>query len=76
MLVEWEGWGGGRTFGHGRVGSVVSVRVGRGLIVVMSRKVFSSAMSLENCDRPDSSSCLWALLVYRERQVETGGTKT
>ena len=57
-------------------GGVVSVRVGRGLGVVMSRKVFSSAMSLENCDRPDSSSCLWALLVYRERQVETGGTKT
>ena len=62
------------------VGGVVSERVGRGLgglIVVMSRKVFSSAMS-ENCDCPDSSSCscLWALLVYRERQVETGGTKT
>ena len=57
MLVEWEGWGGGRTFGHGRVGSVVSVRFGRGLggsIVVVSRTVFFSAVSLENGDCPDS----------------------
>ena len=69
--IEWdsEGWGWGRTFRHGRVGSVVSVRVGRGLggLIVEIRERSSPLLCLlENCDCQDSSSgCVSCLCIER-----------